>query len=161
MASPKSTPNGHRNGAWFTTHAPEKSSFPDLSGAGVSSPSETIFILALASVCAVIVSTYRYIARKNRSAENWGTYRGLVYCQIYKDNLRFFTTLRGTSRAVVKPPSIERDLTTLTKFRWYNSTPPKVAFTFSDGFEVELYCSSSTRDLTEFRETLNSITSLT
>lgn len=140
--------------AWFTTHKIEEG--PSLMPVGASDPAEAILMVAMMAVWALIVSIARYALRSGRISEGWGTYRGIVYCQIYNDDLRFFTTIRGTSRIVLKPPVIARPLSTLTNFRTYMSDTPRVSFAFSDGFQVELYSSNTEGELTKFREVVNS-----
>ena len=153
---PKSTPP---TGAWFSTYQPEEHTFVDLSGAGPSSLGDLIFLLILTPILTSVAYVLRVLFRKRPTEGRWKNYDGLVYAQIRDSNVNFYTTSRGTSRIVVKPPAISRPISTLANFRTYNFTPPRVAFTFADEFHIELYHDGEKPELTKFREELNALIS--
>ena len=142
---------GHRAGQWFTTEKP--GSIEDLPGAfGLG---ELILVILFTIVYAIIVRMYRFMLRLKSSSGKWEDYQGLVYCQVHNDNLHFFTTIRGTSRILMKPAGIVRPLANLVRFKTYSPSHPSLAFTFSDGLEVKLYSIGPADELTKFRELVN------
>ena len=144
MSILKSNKRGHHAGAWFTT---DKA--PDLDPIGV----HDLGGFVLWAVVACLVSVAAYVFRFWRTSDTWGKYSGLVYCQVRGDDLRFYKTLRGTSRALLKPPAVTRSFASLTKFRSYTTGSGKLFFGFSDGLEIDLNFIDG--DLTEFCETVN------
>ena len=144
MSILKSNKRGHHAGAWFTT---DKA--PDLDPIGV----HDLGGFVLWAVVACLVSVAAYVFRFWRTSDTWGKYSGLVYCQVRGDDLRFYKTLRGTSRALLKPPAVTRSFASLTKFGSYTTGSGKLFFGFSDGLEIDLNFIDG--DLTEFCETVN------
>ena len=140
----KSKKQGHHTGAWFTTDGA-----PDLDPIGV----HDLGSLVLWAIVACLVSVAAYVFRFWRTSDTWGKYSGLVYCQVYGDDLRFYKTLRGGSRALLKPPAVTRSFASLTKFRSYTTGRGKLFFGFSDGLEIDLYFVDG--DSTDFYETVN------
>ena len=140
----KSKKQGHHAGAWFTTDGA-----PDLDPIGV----HDLGSLVLWAIVACLVSVAAYVFRFWRTSDTWGKYSGLVYCQVYGDDLRFYKTLRGGSRALLKPPAVTRSFASLTKFRSYTTGRGKLFFGFSDGLEIDLYFVDG--DSTNFYETVN------
>jgi len=151
---------GHRAGHWFTTYKPESTSIPlDLFSSGANDLGEGALLVTVFAAYVSIVWAYRVVFRRKGSASRWDNYQGLVLCQIYNDDLRFFQTVRGTSRVVMKPPAFIRPLEALVKFQTITTSPPKLSFTFSDGFNVELYSSGDDLELTKFREVVTTFQS--
>ena len=79
----KSKKQGHHTGAWFTTDGA-----PDLDPIGV----HDLGSLVLWAIVACLVSVAAYVFRFWRTSDTWGKYSGLVYCQVYGDDLRFYKT---------------------------------------------------------------------
>ena len=135
---------------WLTTH-PQKSVAKDLSGA--SGPEGLI-----ASALFILVDRILgRLLKKTTSKGELGTYEGWVYCQIHHDNLRIFRTIKGESRNILPPALITRPISTLTKFVVHAAESPRVSFTFSDNFVLDLYSFGDDEDLGQFRETLNAL----
>ena len=144
-------------GAWFSTDQPHKIGNVGNWLVGVSGIGEAVIMFLLWLIYAATSFVARYIFRKEPLRTEWDDYQGFVYCQIQNTNVRFFTTINGTTRNVVKPPAITRPISTITRFNTVNSTPPRVAFTFADGFHIELHISDKDATFTNFRTTLNSM----
>ena len=140
----------HRAGAWFTT---DKTELPDPRFVAASDLGGFVFLLFFWAVLACLVSVSAYVLRFWRSSDAWEKYSGLVYCQVCGDELRFYKTLRGTSRALLKPPAVTRSIASLAKFRTYTSNARKLYFGFTDGLEIDLYFVDG--DMTSFNETVN------
>jgi len=158
MKSKVKNSRGHRAGHWLTTSNPESTGFPSadiLSGSGASEVGEAVLVVILFAAYAFFVWAYGVIVRRKRPSGKWDDYQGMVYCQIYNDDLRFFKTVRGTSRVVMKPPAIIRPLADLVEFQTYTTQSPKLSFTFSDGFSLEFYSNGDEDELAKFREVVN------
>ena len=142
---------GHRGGQWFTTEESDSTGGPfaasDLAG--------LVLILLAYTIEIFIVRAYRCILRLKSSPDKWKNYKGSVYCQVCDDNINFFTTIRGTSRLLVKLPVIVRPLANLRKF---NLNVTSMSLTFCDGLEMHLHRIDQDQkcDLEEFKELIRS-----
>ena len=151
MKSKALTKRVHRGGQWFTTERPNSINDPT----GVFDLGGLILTLLFCAIEMIIVRAYRFILRLKSSPDKWEDYQGLVYCQICDDNVNFFTTIRGTSRILVKPPVIARSLADLRKF---NLNVTSMSLTFCDGLEMHLYRIEHNQkfNLEEFKELVRS-----
>ena len=97
MESQTSSKKGHRQGVWFTTQKPEST---DLTGWGGTGDG-VILVVGFYVAYALFAGLYRIMFWRTRSPDDWTDYQGMVFCQIYNNDLRFFKTVRNTSRVVV------------------------------------------------------------
>lgn len=152
---------GHRAGVWLSTHKPQEPSGSWLGscGGGGGGLADAVLFFSLIVAWVFVVQSLRFFLGRNHAGCDWEKYQGKVYCQIYNDELRFFRTVGGTSRAVIKPASIARPLAEIEKLQTFYSQGYRVLFTFSDGQTIELFAVEDSVELSNFRQLINAAAS--